>query len=70
MESGGEVVPFGRATWAHWDQRGRLVYSRGGKLFASRVTGTKGQGLDTLELADFTHDKPTRLVAPDRATRW
>jgi hypothetical protein len=68
--SDGELVDVLDAQWADWDQNGRLVYSRGGKLFATRVTGTKGQFLDTVELADFTGDTPTKRIAPDRATRW
>ncbi|MGZ3459202.1 MAG: hypothetical protein ACXU86_11955 [Archangium sp.] len=68
--SDGELVDVLDAQWADWDQAGRLVYSNGGKLFAARVMGTKGQYLETVQLADFTEDKPTRVIAPERATRW
>jgi hypothetical protein len=68
--SDGELVDVLDAQWADWDQAGRLVFSNGGKLFATRVTGTKGQDLDTVQLADFTDDKPTQVIAPEWATRW
>ena len=31
-----ERVPIARASWADWDQNGRLVFCRDGKVFASR----------------------------------
>jgi hypothetical protein len=68
--SDGEFVDVLDAQWADWDQAGRLVHSSGGKLFATRVGGTQGQHLDTVQLADFTEDKPTQVIAPERATRW
>jgi hypothetical protein len=68
--SDGELVDVLDAQWADWDQAGRLVSSQGGKLSATRVTGTKGQHLDTVQLADFTDDTPTQVTAPAWATRW
>ncbi|MFL5356595.1 hypothetical protein [Archangium sp.] len=68
--SDGELVDVLDAQWADWDQAGRLVHSNGGKLFATRVAGTKGQHRDTVELADFTGDTPAQVIAPERATRW
>ncbi len=65
--SDGELLEVLDAQWADWDHSGRLVYSEGGKLFASRWDGNLRQAV---ELADFTADKPGRLEPPGWATHW
>jgi hypothetical protein len=65
--SDGELVEILDAQWADWDRAGRLVYSQGGKLFAVRA---KGESLNAIQLADFTDDKPIRVVGPPWASRW
>lgn len=57
-----------RASWADWDQNGRLVFCRDGKVFASRSDGN-GVGSET-ELADFNSSKPEALPPPRAATIW
>jgi hypothetical protein len=63
----GELVDVLDAQWADWDGAGRLVYASGGRLFAARV---EGESLQPVQLADFTDDQHTPVVAPDWATRW
>ena len=61
-------MPIPRASWADWDQNGRLVFCRGGKVFVSRPQGGE-LGTET-ELADFNSSKPEPLPAPRAATLW
>jgi hypothetical protein len=56
-----------RATWADWDQRGRLVFARDGKLCAAEVDDPSR--LAVAELADFNAARPEPRVAPPEATR-
>ncbi len=54
-------------SWADFDQQGRLVLAKEGKLFA----GTLENGeLKLTELADFNGSKPDPQPAPDWATNW
>ena len=64
MESPGEVVPLGRATWADWDHRGRLVIAQDGRLFHWEPPGT------LRELADFNPHRPDPAPAPAWAESW
>jgi hypothetical protein len=59
-----EAIPLGRATWADWDQRGRLVIARGGRLFSWQAAGT------LQELADFNQQVPAPAPAPAWARAW
>ncbi len=53
--------------WADFDQQGRLVLAKYGKLFA----GTLDNGeLQLTELADFNANKPDPQPAPDWAQKW
>lgn len=61
-------TPIPCTSWADWDQNGRLVLCRGGKLFVSRPEGGK-LGPET-ELADFNSSKPEPLPSPRAATLW
>jgi len=56
---------IGQATWADWDQRGRLVVAREGKLFHWQLeSGTLE------EIADFNDQEPDPQPAPDTAGDW
>lgn len=53
--------------WADFDQQGRLVFAKEGKLLA----GTLDNGnLQLTELADFNGNKPDPQPAPDWAQKW
>lgn len=62
-----EPHPIEGATWADWDQRGRLVFARAGKLFAAQVAGDR---IYETELADFNSQAPAPLPAPVWAAVW
>jgi hypothetical protein len=55
------------AAWADWDQSGRLVYVRDGKVFAGVVAGG---GIAEHELADFTANKFEPIDSPEWAKSW
>jgi hypothetical protein len=63
-ESGGEVQPLGRATWADWDQRGRLVLAQDGRLLHRQASGA------LRELADFAEQRPVPVASPPWAHAW
>jgi hypothetical protein len=60
-------VPITGARWADWDQAGRLVFAREGRLFSGVV---QANGLRETLLADLNSNKPRPLEAPEWATRW
>jgi hypothetical protein len=62
--SGDEILPLGLATWADWDQRGRLVVAREGCLWAVRAPG------ETVPIADFNAQTPDPVPSPDWAKTW
>lgn len=55
------------ATWADFDQQGRLVLAREGKLFCAALQD--GELIYT-ELADFNANKPEPIEAPEWAQKW
>jgi hypothetical protein len=58
-------LSLGEATWADWDQRGRLVLARDGQLLLCAVeTGA----CETI--ADFNGRKPDPQPAPPEALEW
>lgn len=57
-----------RASWADWDQQGRLVFARDGKVYSAQM-GERGDIFER-ELADFTSSKPTAVPSPLWATNW
>lgn len=59
--------PLDGVTWADWDQQGRLVFARAGKLFACQVMGGTVQ---ETELVDFNDRQPDPTPAPAWATTW
>lgn len=62
------ILAITRASWVDWDQNGRLVFCRDGKVFAARIQD--GCSMVEKELADFNSLKPTPLPPPEKATRW
>lgn len=62
-----DEVPIGDATWVDWDQNGRLVFTREGRLFAA-----DGPNPPTTArmIADFNGQQPEPLVAPEWARQW
>lgn len=63
----GEEVPIADAEWADWDQRGRLVFARGGKLYAGAL---KEGRLVERELVDLNPNTPVEVAPPAWAKRW
>jgi len=64
----GEPVALFEAHWADWDQRGRLVATVGGRVFAGKLT--KNNRLLWRQLAAMQEEQPTRLEAPAWAQHW
>lgn len=56
------------ADWVDWDQRGRLILLRGGRLSVAAVEAARVGELR--ELVDLTSDRPEPRVAPHWARRW
>lgn len=54
-------------SWVDWDQQGRLVFARGGQLFASE---TPQSPLEVHMIADFRANTPVSILPPDWARRW
>ena len=63
-----EMTELSRTSWADWDQQGRLVFARDGKIFAGSL-GDGGQLVER-ELTDLNPSKPEPVPAPDWAARW
>lgn len=63
-DSDGVSRPLGRATWADWDHRGRLVLAQAGRLLHWEPSGT------LRELADFAEQRPMPAAAPAWARVW
>ena len=62
-EASGDVQDLGRATWADWDHRGRLMIARDG------VLGEWKDGVFA-ELADFNDHAPEARPSPPEAREW
>jgi hypothetical protein len=60
----GDLVEVLDATWADWDQAGRLVYTDGGRVFAREA------GAPARCVADLTADTPRAVIAPAWAATW
>lgn len=54
------------ATWADWDQGGRLVWAAAGRLYAA----PDGDPDHAEVLADFNAHLPEACIAPDWARQW
>src|SRR5215831_1314687 len=62
------VTEIDRASWVDWDQQGRLVFARDGKIFAGSMEDNGA--LNEKQLFDFNQSKPEPLPAPECATKW
>lgn len=62
------VTNIAKASWVDWDQQGRLVFARDGKIFAAE-TKSGGRLAESL-LFDLNPLKPKPLAAPEWATKW
>ena len=67
---GGESVAVGidRASWVDWDQQGRLVFARDGKVFAGHIDA-EGHLVED-ELMDLNSSKPEPMPPPEWAAKW
>jgi hypothetical protein len=63
-KSNGEMIPLGAASWADWDQRGRLVVARDGRLCEL------DQSAGLREIADFNPQEPDPQASPPHARVW
>ena len=64
LRTAGELIPLGRLTWADWDQRGRLIIARDGRLLHWR----DHDAID--ELCDFNPQRPDPQPSPAWAREW
>lgn len=62
-----EPVELAHATWADWDQQGRLVYVSAGRVLAGEI---RDGGLVETLLADLNDATPAEVRAPNWARRW
>ena len=56
------------ASWVDWDQQGRLIVARDGKIFAASIRNS-GQLVEDL-LVDLNPSKPKPHPPPEWATKW
>lgn len=54
----GDMRPLGRATWADWDHRGRLIMAQDGRLIECGTDGGRR------EIADFNDQTPNPQPSP------
>jgi hypothetical protein len=62
------LTTIARASWVDWDQQGRLVIGRDGKIFAASIN--EGGRLAEELLVDLNPLKPMPLPTPEWATKW
>ena len=62
------VANIARASWVDWDQQGRLVFARDGKIFAASIKGDSN--LTEELLIDLNPLKPKPISPPQWATKW
>ena len=67
-EPSDELTDLGPATWADWDQRGRLAMARRGRLLVAEPGTEPGGALR--ELADFNDQVPDPATSPAWARAW
>ena len=56
------------AEWADWDQKGRLVFAKSGKIFVLPADAIGRE--PPQELIDLNRNVPEAIEAPDWAKRW
>ena len=57
-----------RASWVDWDQQGRLVFARDGKIFAGEISSNCR--MREKLIADLNPNKPESRAPPEWAARW
>jgi hypothetical protein len=62
------MTTIDRASWVDWDQQGRLVFARDGKIFSGEINGT-GQIREKL-IIDLNPNKPESKGPPAWAKKW
>ena len=62
-ESSRTEIELGQATWGDWDQRGRLILARDGRLVRWQQSGIT-------EIANFNDQVPDPQPVPAHATNW
>lgn len=62
------MTEIARASWADWDQQGRLVFARDGKIFAASIRDNESLAEDLL--IDLNQSRPEPLAPPEWATKW
>jgi hypothetical protein len=62
------VENIAKASWVDWDQQGRLVFARNGKIFAASLTNDAH--FDERLLIDLNPSKPKPVPPPQWATKW
>ena len=67
MGKDGVARPMEGVEWADWDQRGKLVFAREGKLYRGRVE--RGEMAEQL-VADLNGGEPRHERSPDWARCW
>jgi hypothetical protein len=67
MQPGRPDLRIEQAGWADWDQQGRLVFVREGKLFAGDI---EGEAIVERELIDLNPNRPYLLETPEWAQKW
>lgn len=60
--------PVNEADWSGYDQRGRVIFTLGGKLYA--LIGIGHKDCKEVELADFTDRRPHSVPPPKWAHHW
>ena len=65
---GGSRTRIERASWADWDQQGRLVFAVDGKLMSALID--KSGSLSHHKLLDLNPSTPAPAPAPEWATKW
>ena len=65
---GSMLTSIERAGWVDWDQQGRLVFARDGRIFTGRIE-PDGR-LAESQLVDLNASKPCPLAPPRWATIW
>lgn len=64
LSGSGELHALGRATWADWDQRGRLVVAQDGRLLHWRAPD------NVAVIHDFNAQRPDPQPSPAWASEW
>ncbi len=63
-----QSVIIERASWADWDQQGRLVFAKDGIVFSGSIS--QAGELVEWKLIDLNSSKPEPVSPPDWATKW